>query len=190
MTQNLHFATSNKGKIKEVQAILAFPLTIASLDITEIQSLDLEKVAYHKVKEAYKQLKKPVFAEDVGFFIEAWNGFPGPFAKHLHNAVGDEGIIQMMRGQKNRKIIARAVIGYHNGKIIKTFWGERIGTLPVKPKGKKGWGWDAIFIPEGSSRTFAQMGEEAKNKISHRALALAEFKNFLIHENGSHTTSL
>ena len=185
MTQGLYFATSNKGKVMEVQAILGFPIAIASLEIAEIQSLDLKEIAYHKVKEAYKQLKKPVFVEDVGFFVDAWNGFPGPFAKYLHLAVGDEGIIQMMRGQKNRQIVARAVIGYHNGKSINTFLGERIGTLPDKPRGAKGWGWDPIFIPEGDSLTFAEIGAKKKNKISHRAYALAEFKTFLIHRNES-----
>lgn len=162
-----------------MQAILSIPLQIASLELEEIQSLDSEKIARYKVEAAYAKLKKPVFVEDVGFFIEAWNGFPGPFAKYLHRSVGNEGILRMLQAEKNRGVIARSVIAYHDGGVIYTFAGEHKGTISDAPRGGSGWGWDPIFIPEGASLTYAEMGTEEKNKISHRAYALLQFKKFL-----------
>lgn len=184
MTQEIYFATSNEEKTKEAQAILGFPICIASVELEEIQSLDLAEIARHKVIQAYEKLKKPVFVEDVGFFIDAWNGFPGPFAKYLHRAVGNEGILRMLQSEKNRSIIARSIIGYHDGKKLYTFAGESKGTLSNAPRGRTVWGWDPVFIPEGASLTYAEMGTDEKNKISHRARALAQFKTSLIPHYG------
>ena len=129
--------------------------------------------------EAFNILKKPVIVDDVGVFIEAWNKFPGPFVKYIHNLLGNKKILELLKNEKNRNVIVQSVVAYHDGKKIHTFIGTVKGILSLKEKGDKGWGFDPIIIPFGENKTFAQMGPKKKNQISHRAKALEKFKNFL-----------
>jgi len=124
-------------------------------------------------------LGKPLFVDDVALHIEAWNGFPGPFIKHLLEAVGSEGIVKMMKDETKRGVIAKAAIGFHNGKEVVTFVGEVKGTLAPEPRGEGGWGWDPLFIPNHTNKTYAEMTPEEKNAVSHRRAALEEFKKYL-----------
>ena len=175
----LYFATGNENKVNEVSKILGIPLEIARLELDEIQDVDIEKVARRKVEHAFELLKKPVFVDDVGVYFSAWNGFPGTFAKFLQDAGGNGLILRMLNNEKNREVLARDAIAFHDGEKVHTFIGEMRGVVISEPKGETGWGYDPIIIPEGESRTYAEMREEEKNKISHRARALEKFKNFL-----------
>ena len=177
--QKIFVATGNKGKVDEISAILKIPLKIADIEIDEVQSMDLEYVARKKVQEAFNILKKPVIVDDVGVFIDVWNKFPGPFVKYMYNLLGNKKILELLRNEKNRKVIVQSVIAYHDGKKIHTFVGTVNGTLSLKEKGTQGWGFDPIIIPDGEKETFAQMGPKKKNLISHRAKALQKFKKFI-----------
>jgi XTP/dITP diphosphohydrolase len=141
--------------------------------------MDLEYVAKKKVEEAYKQLGKPIVVDDVGLYVDAWNGFPGPYVKHMLDALDYSGLLGLLKNEKNRRVRVAAVIGYHDGKKAHTFIGKFNGTLSTEKRGTKGWGFDPIVIPDGFSETFAELGPDIKNKISHRALALKKFKKFL-----------
>lgn len=175
----LYFVTGNKGKVSEAEKILGFPVQIADIDLPEIQSLDLSEIVNQKVKAAYDQVKNPVFVDDVGFFVDAWNGFPGPFIKFLHKAGGNPLLLHMMRGEDNRLVTAKGIVGYFDGKNYEIFEGEVKGQLSYEERGKDGWGFDFVFQPLGSDLTFAEMGEQKKNEISHRAIAMTKFKEFL-----------
>lgn len=181
--QNIYVATGNKGKVKEISDILKIPLRIADIEVDEVQSMDLKYVAKQKVKEAFKILKKPVIVDDVGVFIDVWNKFPGPFVKYMHTLLGNKKILELLKNEKNRKVIVQSVIAYHDGKEIHTFIGTVNGTLSLREKGTGGWGFDPIIIPDGEKETFAQMGTKRKNQISHRAKALEKFKKFLDSQN-------
>jgi len=78
---DITFVTGNKAKVRDTQKILGIPLSIADIDLDEIQEIDVEKVTLHKVEQAYQLIKQPVIVDDVGLYIDAWNGFPG----HLLN---------------------------------------------------------------------------------------------------------
>jgi len=170
--ESLYFVTSNEGKIKEAEMILGIPIIATKADVEEIQSLDLEEIAKAKAERAFELIHKPLFVDDVGLYVEAWNGFPGPFIKYLRESVGNDGILRMMKDETNRHLIAKAVIGFHNGKEILTFTGEVQGILATEPKGERGWGWDPIFIPAHTDKTYAELTVEEKNAISHRRVAL------------------
>lgn len=178
MIKDLVFVTGNKGKAEEAQAILGFPIEVVSLELDEIQSLDLQEIVTHKVNQAYKEVKKPVFVDDVGLEVVEWNGFPGPFIKFLLKAGGNDLLLKMVATLENKTVIAKACIGYHDGTNVHTFVGEVNGQI-VKPQGEGGWGWDPIFLPEHSKLTYGMMDPEEKNKISHRRTALEKFKEFL-----------
>ena len=177
--EQLYFVTSNEGKIKEAEMILGIPIKPMRADLEEIQSLDLEEIVKAKAIKAFELVQKPLFVDDVGLYIEAWNGFPGPFVKYLRDAVGNEGLLKMMKNETNRKIIAKAAIGFHNGKEVITFMGEVKGTLAVEPRGQGGWGWDPIFIPSHTDKTYAELTVEEKNAVSHRREVLEIFKKYL-----------
>jgi XTP/dITP diphosphohydrolase len=175
----LYFVTSNENKIKEAQAILDIPISIIKLDLPEIQSLDPEEIINHKAKIAYEKIKKPLLVEDVSFLVDSWGGFPGPFIKYLQKAGGNELFLRMMSNEKNRKASAIATIGLHTGTDIILFSGRVDGQIVQSIRGVNGWGFDFIFQPDGEQRTFAQMSDEEKNKLSHRYRALAKLKAFL-----------
>ncbi len=177
--QKIYLATTNKGKVGEIQEILGVDLEAAKINIDEVQSMDLEYVAKKKAEEAFKQLGKPVIVDDVGIYFDAWNGFPGPFVKHLLESLDYSGVLSLLKNEKNRRVRVAAVIAYHDGKRVHTFVGKFTGTLSTEKRGTKGWGFDPIVIPDGFSETFAELGPDIKNKISHRALALKKFKKYL-----------
>lgn len=174
------FVTGNKNKVIEAQKILEYPLEIANIDLDEIQSLDINEVIAKKAETAFGILKKPLIVEDVGLYVKAWNGFPGPFIKFLHLA-GDssyEMILKMLESFDDKTIKVKALIGYHDGKEVQVFEGAFDGQL-VEKRGEQGWGFDQFVIPDGHDKTFGEMTGELKHRISHRAKALLKFKEFL-----------
>ena len=183
MKQILTFVTGNKAKAEDTKKILGFPINIEEIELDEIQELDLEKVALHKVNQAYEKVKAPVFIDDVGFYIKAWKGFPGPFIKWILKA--DEGssglLLKMFDGVKQREVTAKLAVAYHDGENVHIFTGEVKGRVAetIRAGNNFGFGWDAVFIPNGFDKTFGEMTFEEKNSISHRRKALDKFKKFL-----------
>ena len=179
MKGELHFVTSNKGKAEEAMAILKIPLKIVSLNVPEIQSLDLEEIVRAKAAKAFDLIGQPLFVEDTGLFIDAWNGFPGPFIKYLKDVVGNEGMLKMLEVESNRKATAKAAVAFYDGNELSVFLGEVEGNIVRKARGES-WGWDSLFVPDGSEKTYAELSGPEKNKISHRRKVLEQLKQFLL----------
>lgn len=181
-TPKITFVTGNKAKAREVGRILNIPLEIKEIDIDEIQEIDLKKVALHKLNQAFELVKKPVIIDDVSFEVEAWNGFPGPLIKWLLKS-GNHGdastLLKMLKGEKNRRAVARLAIGFHDGRKQHIFIGVAKGSIASEIRGENGFGWDPVFIPDGYNQTFADMGPGIKDSISHRGKALSKFRDFL-----------
>lgn len=182
---DITLVTSNKAKALETQKILGFPIVVKDFDLEEIQEVDIEKVATHKIINAFSKVKKPVIIDDVGLYIKSWNNFPGPLIKWILKAGGGDAslLLKMMEGEKNRKATARLVVAYHDGKTTHIFLGETKGLISEKIRGENGFGWDPVFIPHGHNKTYAEMSFEEKSKISHRRKALDKFKEFLDSKN-------
>lgn len=182
--KKLIFVTGNKAKAEDVQKIMDIPIEIKDIDLDEIQELDLEKIAIHKAMQAFNKIKSPVFVDDVGFYVEAWNNFPGPLVKWILKSGGEQGaslLLKMLEGVKDRSVTARSAIAYHDGEKIHYFVGEARGTAAVKIRAGNnfGFGWDCVFIPDGFNKTYGEMTFEEKNEISHRRKAFDKFKQFL-----------
>lgn len=175
----LFLVSGNPEKVKEAQAILGTPIEIVSVDLDEVQSLDLEEVARKKAEEAYKVVQKPVFIEDVSLKIDALSGFPGPLVKFFLKSLGNEKLLALLKDEKNRRIRVESATGYCDGTSTHVFIGGFDGTISKELKGDDGWGFDFFVIPDGYDRTFAQMGFDEKNKISHRRISLEKFRQFL-----------
>ena len=176
----LYFATINKGKLKEAEEILNRRVFGIPAQIEEIQSLDLEKVATQKAVDYYKEIRKPLFVEDVSLSFSALNGLPGAYINDFSKVLGNDGLVELLRYKKDRNAVAQVVVAYvTKTKKVYKFKGEVKGTIAIKPKGDKGFGWDAIFVPFGDKKTFAEMTLGEKNKYSMRKKALKKFGAWL-----------
>lgn len=175
--QNLHFATGNENKLREAREILGISVEQFKIDLDEIQSVSVEEVVVHKARQAYEIAGKPVLIEDTGLEILAWNGLPGALIKWFDTSVGNDGIIQMLSGFTDRSAKATSCFAYFDGSTLHKGIGSIDGSIAIEPTGTNGFGWDPIFIPSGSAKTFAQMSPEEKNSLSMRALALKDLIN-------------
>ena len=170
--------TSSKNKLREINLILGTNHKVSTLDIPEIQSLDLDEIISQKAKDAYRKLKKPVVVEDVSLEIKSLNGLPGTFIKFFLQKLGTEKTVELVSNKVTETKVTSAVAIY-NGENLRVFKGVTHGTLLKKDKGTNGFGFDKVFIPNGYTKTLAQMPSSLKNKISHRALALQKVKKYL-----------
>ena len=178
------FVTSSDKKVSEVERILHTKLAHRNLDLPEIQTVNIEDVVSYKAKYAYTLLhEKPVIIEDTGLYFEAWNGLPGALIKWFIERVGDTGICNMMHDFANKKAWAKTAVATYNGKLT-VFEGEVRGRIAEIPLGDKGFGWDRLFIPDGSDKTFGQMLPHEKDKYSMRRMA---FEKMISHYSSLNT---
>lgn len=182
----LFFVTGNRNKFEEVKKITdryGIELEWSDIDIVE-QKLKTEKeVAIAKALSALKILNKPVLVEDTGIYFEAFKSFPGPNAKVLLNGVGREGVLKLLEGKpRGAKFVTSFAYGTPNFHPI-AFTGECSGKIAEKISPIISFAYDAIFIPEGESRTFSEMTKEEKEKYSHRAKALTAFLEWYRRDN-------
>ena len=170
--------TTSPHKLAEINEILGTNHKVSTLDIPEIQSLDLKEVIENKAKSAYQKIKKPILVEDVSFEIGALKGLPGTFIKFFLKTLGTEGTVALVKG-KNTKTKVTTAAAIYDGNKLKIFKGTIYGTLSLKDRGEYGFGFDKVFIPAGYKQTLAQMPPSLKNKISHRANALRKVLDYL-----------
>jgi inosine triphosphate pyrophosphatase len=172
------FVTGNAKKFKEAQAFIP-DLIQREIDLVEIQSLDSQLILKAKVAEALTQVDGPIIVEDVSLTIDNWNGLPGPLIKWFLESIRAEGIYNLTPDQL---ATARCYLAYAaRPDDIQFFIGEVKGKI-VAPRSDTQFGWDPIFQPEGSSKTYGQMTFQEKNQISHRSKAFLKLREYL-HQN-------
>src|SRR5262245_49459470 len=168
---DLIFVTGSRGKLLEAERILGRPIIQKELDLPEIQSLNVEEVVEKQAKAAYKSAGViPVIVEDTGLYIDSWQGLPGALIRWFLETVGPKGICRMLDNFPHRAAIAKSIVAKYDGSL-RLYAGEVKGTISAVPRGENGFGWDAIFIPEGDTRTFAEMSPEEKDRFSMRKIA-------------------
>jgi len=175
----LYFATGNKHKFLEVKSMLKnVDLEQLKVDLPEIQEVDLEEVVKAKLFEALKHCEGPVLVEDTGLYLEFLNGLPGPLIKWFEERMGLDGISDLCKKTGEDGAIARTIIGYADKNKMFFFEGKIKGKI-VPPRKGNGFGWDAIFVPEGVDKAFSEMESEEKNRVSMRRKSLDKLKEFL-----------
>jgi non-canonical purine NTP pyrophosphatase (RdgB/HAM1 family) len=173
----LYFITGNANKFREVSAFIP-AIRQLKLDLDEIQSLDPQIVIEHKLGQAAQHHDGELIVEDTSLYLNCLNGMPGPLVKWFKEAIGIDGIAELAARYDDQTAIARAVIGYRDANGENHFvTGEVLGRITA-PRGE-GFGWDPIFIPDGYDQTFAELGPEIKNRISHRSQAVGQLKSLL-----------
>lgn len=182
--RKLVFATNNAHKLEEIRAILGDKVEVLSLkdiqcDVDIPETADtLEGNAVLKAEYIYRHYGLDCFADDTGLEVEALNGAPGVYSARYAGGEGHDSEANMrkllaeMEGKTNRKAQFRTAICLIEGGAEYLFEGVVKGEIIEEKRGASGFGYDPVFMPEGYTETFAEMGSEEKNRISHRARAV------------------
>jgi XTP/dITP diphosphohydrolase len=190
----LLFASNNSHKVTEINNILGNSFVLKGLkdagiteDIPETAPT-LEGNALQKARYVHEKTGRDVFADDTGLEVESLNGMPGVNSARFagENKDSDANIdklLLMLKGKENRKARFRTVIALIIGGEEHLFEGIVEGTIISDRRGREGFGYDPIFVPEGRDITFAEMPLTEKNKISHRARAFEKLRAFLMSRN-------
>ncbi len=197
-TDKILIASNNLHKIKEISDILSsLPIKILSLKDfpdfpdTEETGSTLEENSLIKAKAVYEKFNIPALADDTGLFVDALKGEPGVYSARYagENASYSDNCEKLLLNLKDvegkdRTAEFRCTLClYVNENEHYFFKGLVEGKIIKQARGENGFGYDPLFIPKGFAKTYAEMGDEKKNELSHRALALKKFKKFLSRKN-------
>lgn len=187
----LVLASRNKNKIEEMKTLVSHLgiEVFSALDFPDLEEVEedkptLEGNALKKARYVHKQTGIPALSDDTGLEVEALNGEPGVYSARYagENATYQDNVLKLLSALKNasnRDAQFRTVVALVDGNKEYTFEGVCRGTIIEEQRGKKGFGYDPIFMPEEFAETFAQMDASIKNLISHRGKAVQEFIEFL-----------
>jgi len=177
--KSITFVTGNANKAAFLERNLGITLTHRSMDIVEIQSLDVAEVAAAKAKSAYAEVGGPVLVEDVSLVFTALGQLPGPLVKWFLKDLGNERLCRLLDPFNDRS--AKHIVNYclYDGQTARNFYGAVSGEIANQPRDGDGWGFDAIFIPEGTDKTRAELSQEEQDQHSPRRLAVAALKKYL-----------
>lgn len=189
------FATNNQHKLQEIREILSPEFEIVSLkeigcheDIPETGNT-LEENALQKARYISERYHISCFADDTGLEVEALGGAPGIYSARYAGGEGHDSeanmrkLLSEMEGKENRRARFRTAICLIESGKEYLFEGIVQGNIIEARRGTAGFGYDPVFQPEGYAETFAEMGNEEKNKISHRARAVQQLVEYLRSEN-------
>jgi len=168
--------TGSKGKFEEIRAFFPAAKQL-DIDLPEVQELDPQVIIKTKLEEAMKRTEGEFIVEDTSLYIEGMNGLPGPLIKWFLKAIDLEGVARL--GEvfgKSAKAVT--LIGLAKDGEIYFFEGSCTGRI-MPPRGEGGFGWDQIFLPNGTDKTFGEMAREEKKQYSMRIRALKKLEEFL-----------
>lgn len=195
MKKKLVFATNNAHKLKEIRAILGNSIEILSLadihchaDIPETADT-LKGNARQKSRYVYEHYGLDCFADDTGLEVESLGGAPGVYSARYADGQGHDSqanmnkLLKEMEEKNNRKAQFRTIISLIEKGEERQFEGIVKGQITKEKRGESGFGYDPIFQPDGYDTTFAELGSDIKNRISHRARAVAALCDYLTKES-------
>ena len=185
------FATHNRHKLEEIRNILGNEYEILGLndincheDIPETGNT-LEENSLLKAQYVKENYGFDCFADDTGLEVQALNNAPGVYSARYAGETKDplanmQKLLKELENKKDRRAQFRTIISLILENNIYQFEGKIEGYIGEKPKGNAGFGYDPLFVPDGYEETFAELGLEIKNKISHRSQAVNKLKAFLL----------
>lgn len=169
--------SGNEHKITEVQRILAptgVEIVPVSRKIEELQTEDVERLVRDKLAKAFEAIGRPLFVEHTGLYLDGLNGLPAGLTQIFWDRLKEDRFADLVAGLGDAKATAKTILGYCDGREIHLFEGAIEGTVPRTPAGPTHFQWDCVFVPDGYTQTFAEMGA-AKDDISMRRRALDQF---------------
>lgn len=176
----LRFVSQNEVKITEYKDLL-HPVEFVpiKMDIEEQSGGNHLKIVRAKTLIAFEQIKAPLFVDQTGLYLQAWKGLPGGLTDIFWQRLNLTGFLKLLDNENNRQAVAITTIGYCDGKKIHIFQGKLPGTIAHEPRGQ-GTQWNPLFIPQGQTRTLAEMSYQERIKISMRLTAATDFKHYLL----------
>jgi len=193
-------ATGNKHKIEEFKSLLSgfnvkvqliTPDSMENFPETVEDGETFEQNAEKKACEASAFADLAAFADDSGLVVDALNGEPGVrSARYAGEGASNEErmakLLKNLEGVANRKAKFVSVIALaYRGEMVRSFRGEVFGRIIDTPRGSFGFGYDPVFVPDGYDKTFAELGPDVKDRISHRAIAMQKAADFIKQELAS-----
>jgi len=176
--REIAIVTSNKGKMQEFKAglePLGFKVAQVDVDCDEIQTDTLEEVVKSCVAQVELMGYTDFILDDSGLFLHDYGGFPGVYSSYAFKTIGCKGIIKLLDREMERGAHFECVIGCSIQDVGRIFVkGSCPGWIDHHERGKGGFGFDPIFVPDGSSKSFAEMDMDEKNKVSHRGIAMKQ----------------
>lgn len=176
--RRVYFLTTNSTKFKVARKVLGeqgIKVSRVNCRYREIQANTLEEV----VTAALKGIEiSPAIVEDSGLFISALRGFPGVYSSYAQKTLGAEYILKLMRSEKNRRARFESVVGFKSESETKLFKGEVRGTILKEKRGARGSGFDFIFRPLRSEKSFAEMSFEEMVHNSDWKKSFQSFANW------------
>ena len=178
----INFVSGNKNKLKELSDIFKenfkdIEIKQLDIDLPELQGLpeDIVKGKLKLALEKAKKLKGPILVEDTSLCFNGYGGLPGPYIKYFLKNIKPEGLYKMACVFDDHTAYAQSIYGLQKNKKEEPhlFIGKTPGEI-VSPRGPNSFGWDPCFQPKDYKQTYAEMGEEEKNKISHRGKSTNE----------------
>lgn len=184
--KDLIYVTGNKYKIFTAKKFLEpYGINVIGKKIycPEIQEDSIEEVAKFSAEYASKALGCAVLKNDMGLVIPALNGFPSAYTHYVEDTLGEDGILKLMEGEKNREAYFLECLAYAEpGKETKVFISKTEGTLDFEKSGDYGWSWDRIFIPKGQTSTMANFNDNERASFWSED-GYIDLKNFIMHED-------
>jgi XTP/dITP diphosphohydrolase len=186
----LVLATHNRHKTEEFKLLLGDLAEVVSLhDLNFTELIDetgttFEDNALLKARLVFEKLNLPVLADDSGLEVDVLGGLPGVRSARFagEKATDRENVaklIKALEGETRRTARFVAVLALKTNETEQLFRGNCEGSISIAPSGGQGFGYDPIFIPEGFNQTFAELGSEVKNRLSHRAIAVEKLRRYL-----------
>lgn len=186
VSSQIIFVTSNPYKTQEVRAVgrdFGISVTDYKLKIEELQTEDTEKLVRTKALAAFSELRLPVIVDHAGLHMDCLEGLPGNLTQLFWDRIGGQGLCDIAGIRREREARAVTTIAYCDTRRIHIFSAFRSGSIADRPRGARRFQWDTIFVPEGQSRTYAQMKIADKNAISQRGEALRSMFEHLVKNN-------
>lgn len=178
----VNYITGNEGKLKTAQKFLekySIEVIQKRLDIKEIQSESIEEISIDKAQKAFQILKEPLFVNDTGWYIEALNGFPGPFMAFINKWLQTEDILSLMQNHTNRKITMRQVFTYKDKDSIKTFTHDVSGTVLTEIRGNTGNMVDRIISLSPNGLSISEEKDNGNFEFDFEKQIWSEFGEWL-----------
>ncbi|MCE4624736.1 MAG: XTP/dITP diphosphatase [Desulfurococcales archaeon] len=180
--RRIYLVTGNKHKVHEINTLAegsCIEFLQASATKLEVQSGSLGEIALTAARHAFDQIRAPLVVDDSGLFIESLGGFPGPYSSFVYKTIGISGILRLLEGESDRKACFVTAAALIIPPLERVFYGRTCGQITREPRGRGGFGFDPIFLPDGSRKTYAEMSTEEKNTVSHRARAFKKLISYL-----------
>lgn len=177
----IRFLSQNQFKIAEASTILngaGVSVVPISSKVEELQTEDTKRLVKDKAIKAFKQVGRPLFVEHTGLYIDYMNGLPGGLTQIFWDNLQADKFCEIFGMPLKNTLEAKTVIGFIDGQQFFLFEGSTRGTVSSEPRGDRSFQWDCVFVPDGYSLTFAEMGNQ-KHDISMRRRALDQFSDFL-----------